>query len=128
MIGELLQELRKDKGLTQLQLAKEMGLSASTIGAYETDVADPPVEMLVKLCDYFDVSIDYLTGRIRSRVAWQDIFSGIKVGDTITNIQDYFDILSQLSPEDRQIYLAVGEGLVFRSKDKIKTLKKHEVL
>lgn len=61
--GELLAELRQDRGLTQKQLGKLLSVSTGTISNYENGVHYPDLEKLVTLADYFQVSTDYLLGR-----------------------------------------------------------------
>lgn len=56
-------ELRKEKGLSQVALAKELGVDCSTIAKYETGDRLPDIVMLCKIADYFEVSTDYLLGR-----------------------------------------------------------------
>ena len=56
-------ELRKEKGLSQVALAKELGVDCSTIAKYETGDRLPDVVMLCKLASFFGVSTDYLLGR-----------------------------------------------------------------
>lgn len=53
MIGELLQELRKDKGLTQRQLAKELSIAASSIGGYEAENITPSFDVLIQIAIFF---------------------------------------------------------------------------
>ena len=59
--GERLRRLRKARDITQSDLADYIGVVASAVGKYER-LADsyPSVEALIKISDYFDVSIDYL--------------------------------------------------------------------
>lgn len=62
--GERLKELRKQKKLTQQQLADIFYLNKSSISRYENNGQMPENEILQKLADFFEVSIDYLLGRI----------------------------------------------------------------
>ena len=55
--------IRKKKGLTQKQLAVEVGASERGIQSYEIGERNPAFDHLIALADYFDVSIDYLVGR-----------------------------------------------------------------
>ena len=55
--------IRKKKGLTQKQLAVEVGASERGIQGYEIGERNPAFDQLITLADYFDVSIDYLVGR-----------------------------------------------------------------
>ena len=62
--GEKIKELRKEKGLTQKELAAKIGQAQSTIFYWEQDKQKPDIYSLKKLCDLFDVPADYLIGRI----------------------------------------------------------------
>lgn len=63
MFSERLKELRKARGLTQEQLAAILGVERSSVGKYESRPVIPSADVLNKIADYFDVSIDYLLGR-----------------------------------------------------------------
>lgn len=58
-----LKELRKKKGITQLRLATELNTTQNTISRYETGEHKPGIAELIKLADYFNVSVDYLIER-----------------------------------------------------------------
>lgn len=58
-----LKELRKKKGISQLKLALDLNTSQNTISRYETGEREPGIAELIKIADYFGVSIDYLVGR-----------------------------------------------------------------
>ncbi|WP_057738112.1 helix-turn-helix domain-containing protein [Liquorilactobacillus uvarum] len=58
-----LRELREKHCLTQQMLANRLDVAKATIGAYERGINFPGREMLIKLADYFKVSIDELIGR-----------------------------------------------------------------
>jgi transcriptional regulator with XRE-family HTH domain len=60
--GTRLKELRKEKNLTQQELADKVDLVKGSISAYEKSLKYPSVEVLIKLCNYFNVSSDYLLG------------------------------------------------------------------
>jgi len=62
-----LKELRKTKDITQEELAKQLQLSPSTIGMYETGRREPDFETLQRIADYFHVSTDYILGREEKR-------------------------------------------------------------
>ena len=62
-LGELLAELRHDRGLKQEELADILHLSKSTISSYERGQQLPPLDKLVCLADFFHVTTDYLLGR-----------------------------------------------------------------
>ncbi|MGN0527276.1 MAG: helix-turn-helix domain-containing protein [Acutalibacteraceae bacterium] len=58
-----LKELRKERGITQLKLAMDLGLSQNTVSRYETGEREADYKTLIMLADYFGVSIDYLLER-----------------------------------------------------------------
>ena len=58
-----LRKLRKEKGISQLKLALDMNTNQNTISRYETGEREPGINELIKLADYFNVSIDYLLER-----------------------------------------------------------------
>lgn len=57
-----LKELHKGKGMQQQEAAKELNIPGSTYAGYERGEREPRIDMLIKLADYFDVSVDYLIG------------------------------------------------------------------
>lgn len=58
-----LKELRKEKELTQLQLAEKFNISKSSISMYESGSRMPEYETLEAIADYFNVNLDYLVGK-----------------------------------------------------------------
>ena len=58
-----LKELRKKKGLSQLRLATDLNTTQNTISRYETGEREPGIDEMIKIADYFNVSVDYLIGR-----------------------------------------------------------------
>lgn len=57
---KMLRTLRKEKGLSMKELGRIIGVAESTISQYETGKRQPDFETLLKLGEYFDVSVDYL--------------------------------------------------------------------
>ena len=62
LFGLRLKTLRQGKDLTQKQLADKLDVVKSSVSGYEQNTIYPSVEVLIKLCKYFDVSADYLLG------------------------------------------------------------------
>ena len=65
--GQRLKELRTLKRLTQQQLADVFYLNKSSISRYENNSQIPENELLQKIADYFEVSVDYLLGRTKEQ-------------------------------------------------------------
>lgn len=55
-----LRELRQDKDLTQLEVAKYLNMSQTGYSQYEIGKNDIPTRVLIKLSQFYDVSVDYL--------------------------------------------------------------------
>jgi len=59
-----LREIRKKKGYSQLKVAMDLNISREALSYYENGKRSPDLEMLVKMSEYFNASIDYLiTGK-----------------------------------------------------------------
>ena len=58
-----LRELRDEKDLTQTEIAKMLGMSQTGYSKYETGENDIPTEVLIKLANFYNTSIDYLLGQ-----------------------------------------------------------------
>lgn len=58
-----LKELRKEKKISQLKLALDLSMNQNTISRYETGEREADYKTLIKIADYFNVSIDYLLER-----------------------------------------------------------------
>lgn len=58
-----IRDLRTDFDLTQKELAKILGMSQTGYSKYETGENDIPTEVLIRLSNYYNVSIDYLLGQ-----------------------------------------------------------------
>lgn len=66
-LADRLKKLRNEKGLNQKDLAKLLGVSESAYGYYEQGRREPSNEAQEKLANFFDCSIDYLTGHSDTR-------------------------------------------------------------
>lgn len=58
-----IRELRKARHITQLKMAMDLNMSQNTISRYESGEREPGITELIRIADYFHVSIDYLVGR-----------------------------------------------------------------
>ena len=64
IFAERLKELRTERGISQAALAEALQLSKGIICYWETDKSEPTALNIVKLADFFEVSADYLLGRV----------------------------------------------------------------
>lgn len=63
VFSKRLKELRKNRRLTQKELGKALFIDDTSISKYENEKAMPENELLQRIADYFEVSLDYLLGR-----------------------------------------------------------------
>ena len=63
IFGQRLKQLRKERNLTQRQMAEILGRTDRHFQAMEAGTINTPALILIKLADFFDVSVDYLLGR-----------------------------------------------------------------
>ncbi|MDD6658875.1 MAG: helix-turn-helix transcriptional regulator [Eubacteriales bacterium] len=63
-----IRDLREDKDLNQTQVAKMLGMSQTGYSKYETGENDIPTAILIKLADFYDVSVDYLLNRTNNKM------------------------------------------------------------
>jgi len=94
---ERLKQLREAKGLTQLRLAMELNVSQETISGYEIGKAVPPAEMLVKLADVLDSSVDYILSRT-------DIKSTLRASELNEQEAEILAILRK-QPQDKRTFV-----------------------
>lgn len=98
----ILKELRTQKGIGQKNLACALHCSVGTISNYENGIHDPDLNTLVRLADFFDVTVDYLLGRtdccLPSDKRPADIYKGYSVNR-------FLNLLSLL-PEKERLFLA----------------------
>lgn len=92
-----LKELRLQKGLRQIDFAKEMGILQSTLSSWETGRYEPDSEMLVKIANYFGVTVDYLLGgkkvsnSIKTKGKWIPVLGDVAAGIPIEAVEDIVD-------------------------------------
>ena len=101
---ERLKQLREAKGLTQLRLAMELNVSQETISGYEIGKAVPPAEMLIKLADALDSSVDYILGRT-------DIKSTLQASELNAQETEMLSILRKQPADKRTFVCDMIKGL-----------------
>lgn len=69
--GIRLRSLREDRDISTTELANVLHIQTRTLNYYETDKREPDYNTLVKIADYFDVSLDYLLCRTNSIISFK---------------------------------------------------------
>lgn len=62
-ISDRLKKIREEKNVTQMQVAKDLGLNNKTLSGYERGVSEPDLNTINLLANYYGVTADYLLGR-----------------------------------------------------------------
>jgi transcriptional regulator with XRE-family HTH domain len=103
-LGKRIQELRKQIGLTQAQLAAKIEISHTQLTRYESKNIQPPADVLQRLAGVFDVSIDYLVNGNKSD----------KVEQTLKDAEliKQFKQLDQLPEDEKKSILKVLSALL----------------
>ena len=102
-LGELIAELRQDRGLTQKELGDILCVSFGTISNYENGVHLPDVDKVIALANYFHVTTDYLLGRTSSNLPVE------LLQQAITNEKTLGDVMASFAklPANRQAALSL---------------------
>jgi len=83
-----LSKLRREKGLSQRQAASELGISQALLSHYETDSREPKFDFVIKVCDYYAVTSDFILGRTKERGDGASRLSA-QVNDIISSIEEH---------------------------------------
>lgn len=100
---ENLKELRKATKTTQNELAEAIGVSQQSINKYENHNIEPDIETLKRIADYFNTTIDYITGYSPYRYKVEDIQNYALNDDEAEFIAAY----RQLTPNQREAVIGV---------------------
>ena len=108
-----LKELRKQKNISQVELAKEIGVAQPTLSGWESGRFQIDDDNKIKLADFFDVTVDYLMGREAPAVKGVriPIFGSVPAGIPLEAIQD-IDGYEEITPA----LAASGEYFALRIK------------
>ena len=91
--SERLKDLRKQAGLTQVDVAEELGISQPAYASWERGSKKPTQENLVKIAQILNVSVDYLVGNLKEKT------------DELDNIELLFRMNSKgLTKEEKEIF------------------------
>ena len=102
-IGGFLRELRKEKELTQEQLAEKFGVSSRSVSRWENGNTMPELGILVELADYYEVDIkEIIDGERKSEIMEKE------QKETLRKVADYAEVEKKLSVKRRCIVTFVG--------------------
>lgn len=102
-IGCFLQELRKEKGMTQEQVAEKFNVSNRTVSRWETGSNMPDISLLVELAEYYNVDIrEIIDGEKRSEKMNEE------VKEVVSKVADYAEIQKKILLSRMRIINIIG--------------------
>lgn len=138
MLGNRIKALREELGLKQEELANKMSVSPSSIGMYETNKREPNNELILKLAQFFNVSTDYLLGKIDTRnnnivkipilgtvkagydwLAEENIVDYITLKENIPNVNEYYAL--RITGDSMLPLLAEGDLVIVHDQDDVES-------
>jgi transcriptional regulator with XRE-family HTH domain len=93
-LGQHIAAFRKAKGFSRSELGKKAGTSGDIIGRYERDEVKPSIEVIIKIADALEVSIDYMVGKTDFELD----------SDTLKRIQDFSTLPSD---KKKQVFMII---------------------
>lgn len=99
-LGERLKKARNDKGFTQIEAAKKLGVTNGALSGYERNYRDPDTSMLKHMAELYEVSLDYLLGNKTSNN-----------NETVISKKDERDIAKRM--DELREDLSSSTGLLF---------------
>ena len=103
--GDILFQLRTERGIYQKQLAEYLSVSIGTISNYENGVHCPDLNMLCRIAEYFDVSADYLLGLTTNSMPIDSLNVKLSDEETVGSVLNSILELSQSSRYSAAKYL-----------------------
>ena len=104
--GMTLSSLRRETGRSQREVATDLGISQALLSHYENNAREPKLDFVIKTCDYYSVTSDYILGR-----------SDERNGDPSVNIDSLGALINEL------LELRSAEESII---EKLKQLTEHE--
>ncbi len=114
VFARVLNSLRRESGLSQKKAADDLGISQALLSHYENGVREPKLEFILKACDYYGVSTDYLLGRTDKKQMDLNMVLNSENADIQRCVNAGSLILAMLSEiKDEQVNVAAAKYLSY---------------
>lgn len=117
MFAKRLKALRKERGLTQIQFARQFNVSSGAIAMWETGKREPDLDVIDRLAKFFRVSSDYLLGKSSFRNPKELIDSWGDFGPYFDSNFDFGDLIKQEREERGITVEELGDGIGLTPED-----------
>ena len=109
-INNRIRQLRQEKQWTQAELGQKVGVHQKQVSAYERGANVPSTEVLIKLAEAFDVSLDYLAFEAKGQTA--------KINIQDRDLLRRFEALDSLSEQDKTLAKDILDLLLLKNRFK----------
>lgn len=99
--GKNLEKLRKDNKVSQARLGEVLGITQQMVSNYEKESSQPNIELLVKMADFFKVSIDALVG-----------YSPVNSEEMVTQRERLLNYYDRLTEADRDKCFTIMQTII----------------
>ena len=99
-----IKQLRENRGLIQEILAAELGITQQMLSKYERDILCIKVDVLMKIAEYFNVTMDYLLGISEVK---RDLQGQMKMNKTLDTYYDLIEIYKDLDEYDQKMVWSI---------------------
>ncbi|MCP4136211.1 MAG: helix-turn-helix transcriptional regulator [bacterium] len=103
-IGEKLRKMRKMNDLSQAELSKRISVHATNIARYESNKQKPTIDVLKKIADYYDVTIDYFLSEN------DDIKPASKIRDKV--LLEKFEKIEDFDEDEKRIIIELIDAFI----------------
>ncbi len=93
---ERLRELRKERNLSQKMVGEDVGIAQQTLSRYEKNINTVPVDILIKLAKYYNVTTDYILGISQTR-------NSFKKQNAKSRNQEFLKIYKALNMKNKEL-------------------------
>ncbi|WP_195543649.1 helix-turn-helix domain-containing protein [Massiliimalia timonensis] len=107
--GERIKGLREDRDLKQNEVAKILNILPKSLSNYELDVYEPPIDVIIKLANFYGVNIDYLLGNTKIKICWDKFDRTLEINGSHVSCSDIYNKLSVLTDDELKNFI----GLLF---------------
>lgn len=113
-VSDIIRDLREDNDLKQSEIAKIINSTQQQYSRYELGVSDIPSQTIIKLAEHYNVSTDYLLGRLFNSKSFNDIHKIAKDSATLSLVTT----MSELTPMEKSELLNYIEYIKYKRTSK----------